>query len=70
MAELHFDLRTEMLIPFLIFRIVAFGEKSPVNQNSLVQLWGRYPQTRDLGLIRPWVNISEGGPEILKDGVP
>ena len=43
---------------------MAFDHKS-LNQNSLVQLWEICPKTRDLGLIRPWVSIREGGPDIL-----
>ena len=48
---------------------MAFDHKSPVNQISSVQLWESYPKTRDVGLIRPWVSIKEGGPEILKHDV-
>ena len=49
---------------------MAFDHESLVNQNSPVELWESCPKTRDLGLIRPWVSIREGGLETLKDGVP
>ena len=73
-AKLYFDLRTEILIPpfdtLWVVTVVAFTSKSLVYQNILVQPWESCPKTRDLGLIRSWISIREGRPEILKYGVP
>ena len=49
---------------------VAFDHQSHVNQTSLVQPGETCSKTREMGLIRPWLSIREGGPEILKDDVP
>ena len=48
----------------------AVNHKSPVNQNSSVHPWESCPKIRDLGIIRPWASIREGGPGIIKHGVP
>ena len=49
--------------------VVAFDHKSRGNKNGSVQQRESCPKTRDMGLIRPWVSISEERPDILKHGV-